>query len=67
MAVSSLIWVSGMAQPDIANVVRAVARQVHNPAERHWRAASKVIMYLNKTEELGQMFAEDGDLKLCVR
>jgi len=33
--VGSLIWLSGMTRPDIANVVRAVVRQAHDPAERH--------------------------------
>ena len=46
-AVGSLIWLSGMTRPDIANVVKAVARQAHDPAKRHWRAVRKVIAYLN--------------------
>ena len=65
-AVGSLIWLSGMMRPDIANVARAVARQVHNPVEKHWRAVMKVIAYLNKTKDLGLAFVKDGDLKLSV-
>ena len=42
-AVGSLIWLGGMTRPDIANAVRAVARQAHTPAERHWRAVRKII------------------------
>ena len=34
-AVGSLVWLGCMTRPDIANVVRAVARQAHDPAERH--------------------------------
>ena len=34
-AVGSLIWLGGMARPNIANVVRAVARHAHDPARRH--------------------------------
>ena len=34
-AVGSLIWLGGTTRPDIANAVRAVARQAHDPAERH--------------------------------
>ena len=34
-AVGRLIWVGGMTRPDIANAVRAVARQARDPAERH--------------------------------
>ena len=34
-AVGSLIWLGGMTRSGIANAVRAVARQAHDPAERH--------------------------------
>ena len=65
-AVGSLIWLGGMTRPDIANAVRAVARQAHNPAERHWRAVRKIIAYLNKTKDLGLVFVKDGDRRLSV-
>ena len=55
-----------MTRPDIANAVRAVARQAHGPAERHWRAVRKIIAYLNKTKDLGLVFVKDGDRKLSV-
>ena len=64
--VGSLIWLGGMTRPDIANAVRAVARQAHDPAERHWRAVRKIIAYLNKTKDLGLVFVKDGDRKLSV-
>ena len=65
-AVGSLIWLGSMTRPDIANAVRAVACQAHDPAERHWRAARKMIAYLNKTKDLGLVFVKDGDRKLSV-
>ena len=65
-AVGSLIWLGGMTRPDIASSVRAVARQAHDPAERHWRAVRKTIAYLNKTKDLGLVFVKDGDRKLSV-
>ena len=49
-----------------ANAVRAVAYQVHDLAERHWRALRKIIAYLNKTKNLGLVFVRDGDRKLSV-
>ena len=55
-----------MTRPDIANAVRAVARQAHDPAERYWRAVRKLIAYLNKTKDLELMFVKDGDRKLSV-
>ena len=65
-AVGSLIWLDGMTRPNIANAVRAVARQAHDPAERHWRAVRKIIAYLNKTKDLKLVSVEDGDRKLSV-
>ncbi|CAM9895183.1 unnamed protein product [Ascophyllum nodosum] len=65
-AVGSLIWVGGMTRPDIANAVRAVARQPHYPAERHWRAVCKIISHLNGTKKLGLVFSKRGGLKLSV-
>ena len=64
--VGSLIWVGGMTRPDIANAVRAVARQAHDPAERHWRAVCKIISYLNGTKKVGLVFSKGGGLKLSV-
>ena len=45
-------------------MVRPVARQAHDPAERHWRAIRKIIAYLNKMKDLGLVFVKDGDRKL---
>ena len=55
-----------MTRPDIVNAVRAVARQVLDRAERHWRAVRKTIAFLNKTKDLGLVFVKDGDRKLSV-
>ena len=33
--VGGLIWISFMTRPDIADAVRQVARQAHDPAPRH--------------------------------
>ena len=65
-AVGSLIWLGGMMRPDIANAVRAVASQAHDPAERHWRAVKKIKAYLNKTKDLGLAFVKDGNRRLSV-
>ena len=64
--VDSLIWLGGMTRPDIANAVKAVTRQVHDPAERHWRTVRKIIAYLSKTKYLGLVFVKNG-LRVCRR
>ena len=65
-AVGSLIWFGGMTRPDIANAVRAVVRQAHDPTEGHRRVVRKLIACLNKTKDLGLVCVRDGDRKLSV-
>lgn len=65
-ATGSLIWVSGMMRPDITNVIRAAARQDHDPDERHWRTVRKIIPNLNKTKDLVLAFVKDGHLELIT-
>ena len=55
-----------MTRPDIANTARAVARQAHDPAERHCRAVRKIISYLNGTKKLGLAFSKGCDIKLSL-
>ena len=55
-----------ISEQDMENAVRAVARQALYPAERHWRAARKITECLNKTKDLGLVFAKDGDQTLSV-
>ena len=54
--VGGLMWIASMTRPDIANAVRAVARHAHAPTERHWRAALKILEYLNGSPDLGIKF-----------
>lgn len=51
-AVGGLLWISGVKRPGIASAARAVARHVHNPPARHWKAVRKVIAYLKGPEDL---------------
>ena len=55
-----------MTRPDIASAGRAVARHVHNPAARHWKAVREIIAYLKATKDLGVVFRRGGDLKLSL-
>ena len=55
-----------MTRPDIVIAVRAVVRQDHDPANRHWRPVRKIIAYHNKTKNLRLVFVKDGDQKLSV-
>ena len=65
-AVGSLMWLSTMTRPDIANAVRAVARYAHEPTERLWQAITKILSYLNGTKSLGITNVRGSGLSLNV-
>ena len=50
----------------VSSLIGAVARQAHDPAERHWRAVRKIIAHPNKTKDLGLVIVKDDDRKLSV-
>ena len=64
--VGSLMWLSVMTRPDIANALRACARHSHNPSPRHWKAVLQVAAYVNATKEIGLRFVRGSGLKLSV-
>ena len=50
--VGSLVWLSVMTRPDIANALRACARHSHKPSPRHWKVLLQVAVYVNATKEM---------------
>ena len=65
--VESLMWLSVMTRPDIANALRACARHSHNPSPRHWKALLQVAAYyVNATKEMGLRFVRGSGLRLFV-
>ena len=64
--VDGVMWPAGMTRPDIANAARAVARHSHSPCERHWKAAVKILAYLNSTRNLGITYKKTEELSLSV-
>ena len=55
-----------MTRPDVANAVREVARDAHNPAARHWKAVWNIIAHLKATEDWGVVFRRGRDLELSL-
>ena len=49
-----------MRRPGIGNVVRAVARQFHNPTSRRWKSVIQIIHYLLGTKDLDLTFFRVG-------
>ena len=64
--VGSLMWLSVMTRPDIANALRTCARHSHNPSPRHWKALLQVAAYVNATKEMGLRFVRGSGLRLSV-
>ena len=64
--VGSLLWLSTMTKPDITNTVRAVARYAHEPAERLWKAITKILSYINGTKSLGITYVQGSGLSIDV-
>lgn len=65
-AVGSLMWVSVMSRPDIANSVREVARYSHNPSRSHWNAVRRILKYLKHTRLKGITYKKGEGLNLKV-
>ena len=64
--VGSLMWLSVMTRPDIANALRACARHSHNPSPRHWKAFLQLAAYVNATKAMGLRFVRGSGLRLPV-
>ena len=54
--IGALLWIALLTRPDIANVVRAVARYCSAPKLIHWKAARRVLGYAMRTSSLGISF-----------
>ena len=61
--VCSLMWITNQTRPDIASVVRAVARLSHDPKEVHVKAARKIMEYLSASAHLSLTFRKDAKLE----
>ena len=65
--VGSLMWLSVITRPGIANALRACARHSHNPNARHWKALLlQLAAYVNSTKEIALTFVRGSGLKLTV-
>ena len=64
--VESLMWLSVMTRPDIANALCACARHSYNPSLRHWKELLQVAAYVNATKEIRLRFVRGSGLRLSV-
>ncbi|XP_068655818.1 secreted RxLR effector protein 161-like [Aristolochia californica] len=63
-AVGSLIYVQVCTRPDIAFVVGMLGRYQSNPEFDHWRAAKKVMRYLQGTKDYMLMYRQTNNLEV---
>ena len=64
--VGSLMWLSVMTKPDIANALRACAKHNHDPSLPHWRALLQVAAYVIGSKEKGLKFVRGSGLRRSV-
>ena len=64
--IDSLMWVSVMTRPDIANALRACTRHSHDPSARHWKALLQITASVNSKNEIGLKFVRRSGLRLTV-
>jgi hypothetical protein len=60
----SLQWVASLTRPDIAFAVNWLARYSAAPAERHMKAAHRILRYLRSTPYRGIRYGDDRGLEL---
>ena len=76
LIVGSIMYVQVCTRPDIAFVVSMLGRYQSNPSMDHWRAAKKVLRYIQgmkeymliyrRTDNLGTIGYLDSDFDGCV-
>ena len=47
--VGSLLYLATCTRPDIAMIVNQLSRHLEKPTQQHWKAAIRVLRYLNST------------------
>ena len=63
-AVGSLMYAQACTRPDIAYAVGVLGRYQSNPGMDHWRAAKKVMRYLQGTKDYMLMYRHMDKLDL---
>ncbi|XP_074266373.1 secreted RxLR effector protein 161-like [Silene latifolia] len=63
-AVGSIIYAQVCTRPDIAYAVGVLRRYQSNPGLDHWKAAKKVLRYLQGTKDYMLMFRRTGNLEV---
>ena len=57
--VGALLWLAACSRPDLAYCVSVLARFVSNPAEAHFKALQRALIYLRDTADMGLHYHPD--------
>jgi hypothetical protein len=63
-AIGSLLYAQVCTRPDIAMAVGMLGRYQSNPEMEHWKAAKKVMRYLQGTKDYGLTFRHTDHLEV---
>ena len=63
-AVGSLMYVQVYMRPDIAYIVGMLERYLSNPGLDHWKAAKRVIQYLQRTKDFILTYRKSNQLEI---
>lgn len=60
------MWLSNQSKPDIANVIRAVAKYCHATTAVHWKTALQILQHVRGKCGLGTIFQKGKGLQFGV-
>ena len=61
--IGSLLYLTH-SRPDICYVVNVVSRYMQQPHDLHWKAAKRILQYIQGTKTYGIHYAADSELEL---
>lgn len=63
-ACGSLMWVTAMSRPDIANAAHGITKHMHDITEEHWKAVLRTLQYFKRKSMHGIEFQANSDRDL---
>lgn len=64
--IGAYLWLANMTRPELCYITGQLARYVSNPGRAHYRAALRVLMYLDNTSSKGLVLKPNPSLGLRV-
>jgi hypothetical protein len=58
--IGGLLYIANFTRPDVSFAVSLLARHSHRPFKAHWKAAVRVLGYLQKTKNMGILYPKQS-------